>query len=117
LPLRSVLFILIFVRMSSTHTVFSNDPPDSCVIVGDPDLYGIGVRLSYCLSLTAAVLATSFGLFNKLSNIRRGIIIVTCAVLIDTIISSTKGSFSKLEWYISSLETVGLGFRCFLAKP
>ena len=113
LPRCGILFLLAFTRASSALTVFSNDPTESCVIMGDPDLYGIGVRLSYYLSFSAAVLASSCGLFDELSNIRRGIIIITSAVLIETIISSTKGSFSILEWYIVSLETVGLAWPCF----
>jgi len=109
----SILLLLSFVQRSSALTVFSDDPGESCTIIGDPDLYGIGVRLSYYLSFAAAVLATLCGLTDELTGTRRGIIIVTTAVLIDTIISNTKGSFSILETYIMTLETIGLAGPCF----
>jgi len=111
-----ILSILIFSPVSSGYTVFSDDPPDSCVIIGDPDLYGIGVRLSYYLSFSAIVLATIFDLRDELSATRRGIIIITTAVLIDSIIGMTKGSFSILEWYIVTLETIGLAIPCFVPQ-
>jgi len=76
-------------------------------------LYGIGVRLSYYLSFSAAVLATIFGLTDELSGTRRGMIIITTAALIDTIFSNIRGSFAILEWYIVGLETLGLAGPVF----
>ena len=84
-------------------------------MIGDSDLYGIGVRRSFYLQFGAGLVAMLGGpqLSEELKNVRRGIIIVSSAVLIKKIVGTVRRRFAVLQWYIVKLLTIGLAVPCF----
>lgn len=106
----AILPVLLFATPSWQYTYFEEG---SCRIIGDADLYGIGVRISFYLQWFTGVLAVICGLDDELHNIRRGIVIVSLVVFINTLISTVQGSFAILEWNIIPLLTTGIGLGCF----
>ena len=77
-----------------------SETPGSCDIIGDTDTYGIGVRVSFYLNWAAAFLALLFNLHDEHEGARRAINAIAIAVVTNTLINTTKGSFAMLEWYI-----------------
>lgn len=71
-----------------------------CHLYGDPDLYGIGVRISYYVQWGAGVLALALGASKQITTVRRGINILTTAVLINAVRSMFEGSFAVFEFQI-----------------
>jgi hypothetical protein len=92
-----LLFALVCPSLQFTHYF---EEPGSCDIIGDPDTYGIGVRISFYLNWAAAFLALLFNLHDEHKGSRRAINAIAIAVVTNTLINTTKGSFAMLEWYI-----------------
>lgn len=87
-----------FVSQTSAFTHFESDEA-SCTIEGDPDVYGIGIRIGLYLQWAAILVAT---IFNP-SQTRIGR--TTCNILILSIFINTFRTLSEhnlvaLEWYI-----------------
>lgn len=95
------LFGLLIIQATPTlqDTRYSDDA-GSCQIIGDPDLYGVGIRASLYLSHAGAIIALAFGLQKQVKDSRIAMSIVVIAITINTIISASKGSFVLLEWYL-----------------
>jgi hypothetical protein len=92
-----LLFALVCPSLQFTHY---SEKPGSCDIIGDPDTYGIGVRISFYLNWAAAFLALLFNLHDEHKGSRRAINAIAIVVVTNTLINTTKGSFAMLEWYI-----------------
>jgi hypothetical protein len=92
-----LLFTLVCPSLQFTHY---SEKPGSCDIIGDPDTYGIGVRISFYLNWAAAFLALLFNRHEEHKGSRRAINAIAIAVVTNTLINTTKGSFAMLEWYI-----------------
>jgi hypothetical protein len=86
-------------RPTLQFTHYSEDP-GSCELIGDTDVYGIGVRISFYLNWAAAFIAMMFNMHEEHKGVRRAINAIAIAVVTNTIINATKGSFANLEWYI-----------------
>ncbi|KAH8771216.1 hypothetical protein F5882DRAFT_465435 [Hyaloscypha sp. PMI_1271] len=52
----AVLVVLLAFFPSAAANTYFTDEPDSCRIIGDVDVYGIGIRLGYYLQYIAAAL-------------------------------------------------------------
>ncbi|KAK4449817.1 hypothetical protein QBC34DRAFT_484745 [Podospora aff. communis PSN243] len=79
----------------------------SCKIIGDTDIYGIGVRLGYYLTFFAGLFAVGFNNTKGITDSLKTVNIVFSAILIVLIRNATLGSFAVLEWQIG----VFLGLR------
>lgn len=71
------------------YTRFS-DEPGSCKVIGDGDVYGIGVRMSFYLCLLSVSLAAMFRLQDALQTTKATILILLVANLININIDSTR---------------------------
>jgi hypothetical protein len=73
--------------------------PGSCKIIGDPDVYGIGVRLCFYLQWAATILASYTDPWqNRIARISSNMI--TIGVLASNFRSAHHGSLIAVEWYI-----------------
>jgi hypothetical protein len=79
-----------------------------CHLYGDSDIYGIGIRLSFYIQWGTIILALIAGVEDEIKSTRRGFNVVSLAVLVNTFISATNGSFAALELFIVSTLVVFL---------
>jgi hypothetical protein len=80
-----------------------------CHLYGDSDIYGIGIRLSLYIQWATMIVAIPIaGEGDFVPVTRMGFNIVALAVLINTYISASSGSFAILELYIVSCLVVFL---------
>ncbi|EXL64652.1 hypothetical protein FOPG_19093 [Fusarium oxysporum f. sp. conglutinans race 2 54008] len=73
---------------------------ERCQLIGDPDLYGLGVRLSFYISWAAGLLASALGTIEALKSPRLNSNVLLLTLLIVLIHGMHRGSFAVLEWYI-----------------
>ncbi|KAL4820363.1 hypothetical protein BDW67DRAFT_172606 [Aspergillus spinulosporus] len=76
------------------------DDFSSCNVIGDGDVYGIGVRLGYYFSWISGLIAVAFDNPKAVRDTRRGVILISLAVFIIIIRNTTNGNFALLEWSI-----------------
>ncbi|KAK0714494.1 hypothetical protein B0H67DRAFT_609602 [Lasiosphaeris hirsuta] len=91
--------VLAFAAPSSQLTQFTDDPAP-CTLVGDADIYGIGVRLSYYLAWCSLLLAAASRNPSAAYNATKGSTIISFAVLIAAIKNAMDGSLAVFEWNI-----------------
>ncbi|KAF4634069.1 hypothetical protein G7Y89_g4044 [Cudoniella acicularis] len=56
------------------------DHPESCAIIGDPDVYGIGIRISYYLAFWAGIVAITAENDGAVRDARKGVWIVLTGI-------------------------------------
>jgi len=104
------------------HTSFA---PDTCDLIGDGDLYGIGVRISYYLFFGATVVAILRRSVSKthdkhigtLGRCAEAVNILTFAILFILVKNTLNGSFATLEWFLT-YPTILIAFiSLFFALP
>lgn len=93
-----LLMLSAFLAPAAATTHFS-DEPNSCQIIGNPDIYGIGIRLGFYLQTAAVLLAIWFAP-RQTSIARAASNVISIAVLANTFRDSTRGSLVAIEWYI-----------------
>ena len=94
--LLAISFILLLPSVSA-NTQFAED---SCQIIGDADVYGIGIRLSYYLQFVALICSIWID-HNMATGIRYSTNILSIAIFINSIRSaSLDNSLMIVEWYI-----------------
>ncbi|KAK3985870.1 hypothetical protein QBC44DRAFT_373736 [Cladorrhinum sp. PSN332] len=71
-----------------------------CTLVGDPDLYGLGVRIAFYISFGTCLIAILFGLFDELKSPRLSFNVLLATLLIILVRNVHQGSFAIFEWYI-----------------
>ncbi|KAL4765791.1 uncharacterized protein BDW70DRAFT_155443 [Aspergillus foveolatus] len=91
--------ILFLVVPTLQMTQYTGDP-SSCDIVGDGDVYGIGVRLGYYFSWISGLTAVFFDNPKAVRDTRRAVILISFAVFIIIVRNTLNGSFALLEWSI-----------------
>ena len=97
---RAICFLIVLqIQPTLQYTYFDPDP-DSCLIIGDSDLYGLGIGLSFYLSWAGAWASVLFKRHDACREARKAANLVALAVLIDLIISTTQGSFALFEFSI-----------------
>jgi hypothetical protein len=125
--LLSMLIFLSFIKPSFQNTHYTDQNTtivvqsvEPCHIYRDPDLYGVGIRISFCVTwatLFFATLLPNNGKFNnddEFKNARRAFNIVALSVLINTYISITNGSFAALEIFIVCTLVISLSLLFLL---
>ena len=85
---------------ANTHYSFDPNDPNSCVVLGDPDVYGKGIRIGYYLQWAAVILAVWIA--PSIANQARS---ATNIITISVFINSFRGahvdkSLMIVEWYI-----------------
>lgn len=97
----ATICLLLLWQTSPAHAfTYFSDVPGSCELIGDTDLYSVGIRLSFYFSWVSGWIIMLFSLGEELKIIRRASNAVAIAVLIDLLISTSHGSFAVLEWFI-----------------
>jgi hypothetical protein len=94
------LGILVVAQVVQGRTVYANDPPRSCEIIGDTDIYGIGIRLSFYLQWGATLVALLFDLGEEARGLRVSSNIITISVLTNVFLGISSGSILILELII-----------------
>jgi len=99
-----VAAILLAVLLTVTPVAaFTRYDEDSCKIIGDTDIYGIGVRTGYYLTFSAGVVALIFKDSKGITDCLKLVNIIFAAVLIVLIRNASIGSFAVLECQISAI--------------
>ncbi len=97
---RLLLVTLTILSLASLSAQFTHYEEGSCDLIGDPDLYGIGVRTSYYLTYFSGILALAYGTPNVVKDAKKGAAIIGFAVLIILIQNAVQGSLAVFEWQI-----------------
>ena len=102
---KAVILLFIQPSLQNTHyadenTSFVLQSVEPCHIYGDPDLYGLGVRLSFYITWASLYVAIAFKASQEIRNARRSFNVVALAILINTYKSVKDGSFAALEVFI-----------------
>lgn len=71
-----------------------------CQLLGDPDLYGQGMRYAFYLSFAACLVGFLFGLVDEFRNLRVSFNILFFTLLVILIRNANRGSFALFEWYV-----------------
>lgn len=88
-----------FVSQTSAFTHFESDTGSKCSIEGDPDVYGIGIRIGLYLQWAAVSVATIFNPSQtRISRTTSNILIIS--VFINTFRTVSEDNLVALEWYI-----------------
>ncbi len=110
MPQRYSLLLLLTAALSpTTHALTQFDPsdPKSCKIIGDPDIYGTGIRISFYLQWASLLLAIWLAP-ETTKNIRISTNIVSFALFINVFRSVHSNSLVFLEFYLVSWMTIYL---------
>jgi hypothetical protein len=86
-----------------------------CYLSGDPDLYGIGIRVGFYLQYLAAIIAIVTKVDKDFVGWRAAFVPLVAATFVGLCINSTGNSLVIIDWAIM-LELV-LGFPVFFALP
>ena len=105
--------LLCFVQLSQQSTHYFLDP-NSCDIVGDSDLYGIGVRVGFYLQFAAGLFACCFGLSSELHTIRNSTTTLAWAVLIRLFISEGQDNLIYFEYCLTQALVFALNMPWWL---
>ena len=98
---------------------------DTCDLVGDGDLYGIGVRISYYLFFGATLVAilrrsiseTHDNHVGTLGRCAEAVNILTFAILFILVKNTLNGSFATLEWFLTYPTILVAFISLFFALP
>ena len=104
----SLIFILVSPAAAATRYA---EGSGNCEIVGDADVYGLGIRLNYYLQWVAVVFATWIAQ-EQVEPARLLSYSVTVSVYVNTFLNVSHGSLVAVEWWIvySMTFVLTLGF-------
>src|SRR5664279_2422907 len=71
-----------------------------CHLTGDPDLFGLGIRLGFYLQYFAAIIAILTGFDQQFLGWRAGFIPLAAATFISLCINSTDNTLVIMDWTI-----------------
>lgn len=80
---------------------FTHYVGDSYSIIGDSDVYGLGICISYYLFFAATIVAVAAGKKTVIKDCVKGLIVIMLAILITLIPNTINGSFAVFEWLIT----------------
>jgi hypothetical protein len=92
--------LITILALITPSTQFTHYEENSCTIVGDADVYGIGVRISYYLTFFSGITALAFANKSATDDAKKGNAIIGFAVLIILIRNATQGSLAVFEFEI-----------------
>jgi hypothetical protein len=78
-----------------------------CEFEGNPDMYGIGIRLGFYLQWFAVMLSTFLHISEELSGIRFGLICFRAATFLALVVMTASGSATVMDMYITLLLCFG----------
>jgi hypothetical protein len=83
---------------------------ESCRLVGDPDIYGIGVRVGYYFAWFAGIIALLTKNPRASSDNVKATVILSLSIWIILVMNTTRGSLASFEWYlVSQIQFLMLG--------
>ncbi|KAG4428293.1 hypothetical protein IFR05_016222 [Cadophora sp. M221] len=119
--LRILTSIILFATPSIQNTHYADQAASivvqsiqPCHLYGDPDIYGIGIRISFYLQWFSILVAVFFNEADEIVITRRTFNVVALAVLINTYISTTNGSLAALEVFIVCTLVLSLSIYCMI---
>jgi hypothetical protein len=118
-PQLSQFLVVLLIGFPSTVLAgsrYANDDPKNCQIIGDTNIYGLGIRLAYYLQFTAAVLSPYLAP-NQLSNICLSFGAITLASFAAVYENAVQGYFIAVDWHVTVMLTLGLGLATFFFNP
>src|SRR2546430_9844776 len=74
------------------------DEPGSCHIIGDPDVYGLGIRISLYLQWIATLIAIFTADANRADMARTNSNIICAALYVNFFRNGANGSIVAVEW-------------------
>jgi hypothetical protein len=95
------LVIALLPELSAANTFFSPGE-GSCQIIGDGDVYGIGIRFSYYLQWASGIISVLIDAPEDINRGRTAANIITLAVFINCIRDIAEGGLMSIEWIIVS---------------
>lgn len=94
----------------------AGDPPRAeCHLVGNPDIFGLGIRLSYYVQYAAAIVAIIFYRRDEVKVLRLGLTAIALALFIALCIGSTGDSLIILDW--TTVMAMNIFFPLYLVGP
>ncbi|CEL00655.1 hypothetical protein ASPCAL00253 [Aspergillus calidoustus] len=96
--LTTITTLLIFFPHPTLQITEYVPDPASCSILGDGDVYGIGVRLGYYFAWASGLLAVAFDNSSAVRDARKGVSVISLAIFAILIRNTLNGSFAILEW-------------------
>jgi hypothetical protein len=109
-----ILPLLTLVLAGGSH--YANDDPTDCQIIGDANIYGLGIRLSYYFQFAAAILSPYLAP-QQLDKICVAFGASTLASYTAVYENAAQGNFIAMDWYIVSLLALGLGHGTLYFNP
>ncbi|KAL4942967.1 hypothetical protein BDV06DRAFT_221658 [Aspergillus oleicola] len=97
-PLITTLLLLLLLARPTLQVTEYVEDPNSCAILGDGDVYGIGVRLGYYFAWASGLLAVAFDNTQAVRDARKGVSVISLAIFAILIRNTLNGSFAILEW-------------------
>ncbi|EWY79534.1 hypothetical protein FOYG_17335 [Fusarium oxysporum NRRL 32931] len=101
--------LVIFVFVSLLHPAHAgthfSDQSGSCQIIGDPDIYGMGIRMGFYLQWASMQLGWLFNLRSQIHSMVDAWNIILVTIYINTYISHRQGSLMAIEWWVVLYET------------
>lgn len=97
-PFAATCLILALASPAAAYSTFA-DGPGNCQIIGDPDVYGLGIRLNYYIQWVAVVFA-SWIAPDQVQTAQFTSSIVTISVYTNTFHGVMYGSLIAAEWWI-----------------
>ena len=109
--MRFVTPLLFFIALKAQYVVGTTQYTDDdtiivassvepCHLIGDPDLYGAGMRYAFYAPFAVCLFGILFGLYDELRVLRLGFNILFATLMIVLIHNVYQGSFAIFEWYI-----------------
>jgi len=92
------LFALTVLSLAAPSAQFTTYEDGSCRLIGDPDVYGVGVRISYYLAFFSGVIALAACNHRAVEDVKKGTTIIGFAILIVLIRNAVQGSLAVFEW-------------------
>ncbi|KAJ9160518.1 hypothetical protein NKR19_g3191 [Coniochaeta hoffmannii] len=98
---RPLSWLIVLLTLVGPSRQFTEYDPDSCQIIGDADLYGVGIRVGFYLAYLSGLTALCFQNWAAVKDARKGVYTVNAAILVAMIRDSTMaGNLAAFEWYI-----------------
>ncbi len=109
--MRFAALLFFFIALEAEHVVGATQYTDDdtiivassvepCHLIGDPDLYGAGMRYAFYAPFAVCLVGILFGLYDELRVLRLGFNILFATLMIVLIHNIYQGSFAIFEWYI-----------------
>ncbi|KAB5546890.1 hypothetical protein GE09DRAFT_1060488 [Coniochaeta sp. 2T2.1] len=94
--------LLLLLSSSSLSSALTTHDPQTCTITGDPDLYGIGIRIGFYLAYLSGLCAVCFQNWAAVRDARKGVYTVNAAILVAMIrdTATQPANMAAFEWYI-----------------